>query len=74
MVGQRMPAPRTTDALTPLERSGIPLQLTWQRGAVQFQWQLDQISIEGLWISASSLDDDRCSGEMYRRLLLQRSL
>jgi hypothetical protein len=37
MVSQRMPAPGTNDALRQLERSGIPLLRTWQRGAVHFQ-------------------------------------
>src|SRR5271157_2378419 len=47
MVGQRPPAAGTTDALTPLERSGIPLLRTWQRGAVHFQWRPDHIITEG---------------------------
>jgi len=47
VVSQRMPAPGTTDALTPLERSGIPLLRTWQRGAVHFQWRSDGIIAEG---------------------------
>ncbi|MGC8643530.1 MAG: ComEC/Rec2 family competence protein, partial [Isosphaeraceae bacterium] len=47
MVSQRMPSPGTNDALMPLERSGIPLLRTWQRGAVHFRWRLDQIVTEG---------------------------
>ena len=47
IVSQRMPAPGTSDALTPLERSGIPLLRTWQRGAVHFQWNSDHIIAEG---------------------------
>ena len=47
VVSQRPPAPGTTDALTPLERSGIPLLRTWQRGAVHFQWCSDHIITEG---------------------------
>ena len=39
MISQRV----FSDALTPLERSGRPLLRTWQRGAVHFQWRLDQI-------------------------------
>src|SRR5271165_5974074 len=37
IVSQRMPAVGSNDALTPLERSGIPLLRTWQRWAVYFQ-------------------------------------
>jgi len=47
MVSQRPPAPGTTDALTPLERSGIPLLRTWQRGAIHFEWRADRIITEG---------------------------
>jgi competence protein ComEC len=47
VVSQRMPAPGTNDALTALERSGIPLLRTWQRGAVHFRWQSDEIAREG---------------------------
>ncbi len=47
VVSQRMPAPGTSDALMPLERSGIPLLRTWQRGAVHFKWRSDQIITEG---------------------------
>ena len=47
MVSQRMPVPGTNDALTPLERSGIPLLRTWQCGAVHFQWRSDRIVTEG---------------------------
>jgi hypothetical protein len=38
VVSQRSPKIGTTDALAPLERIGIPLHRTWQRGAVHFQW------------------------------------
>jgi hypothetical protein len=44
---QRMPAAGSSDALTQLERSSIPLLRTWQRGAVHFQWRSDQIITEG---------------------------
>ncbi|MGO9600161.1 MAG: ComEC/Rec2 family competence protein [Isosphaeraceae bacterium] len=47
IVSQRMPAVGSTDALTTLEQSGIPLLRTWQRGAVHFQWRSDQIITEG---------------------------
>jgi competence protein ComEC len=47
VVSQRMPAPGTTDALTPLERSGTPLLRTWQRGAVHIQWRSDRIITDG---------------------------
>ena len=56
MVRQRMPAPGTNDALTPLERSGIPLLRTWQRGAVHFQWGPDGIITEGF---LDHVDQDR---------------
>ena len=46
VVSQRMPAPGTNDALTALKRSGIPLLRTWQRGAVHFRWQSDEIATE----------------------------
>jgi competence protein ComEC len=46
-VSQRMPTPGTNDALTPLERSGVPLLRTWQRGAVLFQWRSNHIITEG---------------------------
>ena len=47
MVSQRMPAPGTSDALTPLERSGIPLLRTWQSGAIHFEWSDPRIVTEG---------------------------
>jgi competence protein ComEC len=47
IVSQRTPSPGTTDALAPLERGGIPLLRTWQRGAVHFQWSSDYITTEG---------------------------
>jgi competence protein ComEC len=47
MVSQRMPATGTNDALTPLERSGIPLLRTWQRGAVHIEWRADRVITEG---------------------------
>jgi competence protein ComEC len=47
MVSQRMPAAGSSEALAPLERSGIPLLRTWQRGAVHFQCRSDQIVTEG---------------------------
>jgi competence protein ComEC len=47
VVSQRMPTLGTSDILTPLERDGIPLLRTWQRGAVHFQWRSDHIITEG---------------------------
>ncbi len=47
VVSQRPPAPGTTDALAPLERSGISLLRTWQRGAIHFRWRADHITTEG---------------------------
>ncbi len=47
MVSQRMPTPGTANALTHLDRSGIPLLRAWQRGAVHFQWRSDHIITEG---------------------------
>jgi competence protein ComEC len=55
-VSQRSPTFGTTDALTPLERSGIPLLRTWQRGAVHFQWGPDGIITEGF---LDHVDQDR---------------
>jgi hypothetical protein len=42
-----LPAPGSSDALTPLERDGIPLVRTWKRGAIQFQWRSDEIATGG---------------------------
>jgi competence protein ComEC len=47
VVSQRPTAPGTTDALTPLERSDIPLLRTWQRGAIHFRWTPNGIIAEG---------------------------
>jgi competence protein ComEC len=47
IVSQRMLAPGTNDALTPLERSKIPLLRTWQRGAIHFEWSDHRIVTEG---------------------------
>jgi len=47
LVSQRMPAPGTADALTPVERRGIPFLRTWKRGAVHFRWSSDHIITEG---------------------------
>jgi hypothetical protein len=47
VVSQRPPFPGTADALTPLERSGVPALHTWKRGAVHFQWRSDDIITEG---------------------------
>jgi competence protein ComEC len=62
VVSQRPTPPGTSDALTPLERSGIPLLRTWQRGAVHFRWRSDRIITEGF------LDqhDQTRSRSMYR--------
>jgi competence protein ComEC len=58
VVSQRPPTFGPTDALTPLERGGIPLLRTWQRGAVHIRWNSDDIIAGGL------LDDwDRRSKE-----------
>ena len=37
VVSQRPSVSGTTDALTPLERGGIPLLRTWERGAIHFR-------------------------------------
>jgi competence protein ComEC len=42
IVSQRMPTQGTSDAFRPIERGGIPLLRTWQRGAVHFQWRSDR--------------------------------
>jgi competence protein ComEC len=47
VASQRSPTFGPTDALTPLERSGIPLLRTWQRGAIHFLWRSDHISTAG---------------------------
>jgi hypothetical protein len=47
IVSQRPPPPGTSDSLAPIERSGIPVLRTWQRGAVHFQWSSDHITTEG---------------------------
>jgi len=47
IVSPRMPSSGTSDALMSLERSGIPLLRTWQRGAIHFQWHSDHIITEG---------------------------
>jgi competence protein ComEC len=47
VVSQRMPAPGTNDALTLLERRGIPLLRTWQRGAIHLEWSDHRIVTEG---------------------------
>jgi competence protein ComEC len=47
VVSQRMPTFGSTDALTPLERNGIPILGTWKRGAVQFERRSDRIITEG---------------------------
>jgi competence protein ComEC len=46
-VSQRTPAIGTTDALAPLERAGIPLLRTWERGAVHFESRPGCIKMEG---------------------------
>jgi competence protein ComEC len=47
VVSQRMPVPGASDALLLLDRRGIPLLRTWQRGAVRFRWTSDCIITEG---------------------------
>jgi competence protein ComEC len=47
VVSQRPLGLGITDALTPLERSELPLLRTWKRGAVHFRWRTDQIITEG---------------------------
>ena len=39
--------PGTPDALTPHERSGIPLLRSWRRRAIHFRWCSDRIIAEG---------------------------
>jgi competence protein ComEC len=46
-VSQRMPTFASTDALTPLERSGIPLLRTWQCGAIHYEWRSVRIITDG---------------------------
>jgi hypothetical protein len=46
-VSQRMPIPGASDTLTPLQRTGISLLSTSQRGAVHFQCRSDHIITEG---------------------------
>jgi len=47
IVSQRPSVSGTTDALTPLERGGIPLLRTWERGAIHFRWSSDRILTQG---------------------------
>src|SRR5271165_4077092 len=37
----------TTDALSPVERGGIPLLRTWERGAIHYRWSFDGIITQG---------------------------
>ncbi|WP_165226387.1 ComEC/Rec2 family competence protein [Aquisphaera insulae] len=47
MVSQRMPTQGTRDALTPIERNGIPFLRTWQRGAIHVEWRPDCVEARG---------------------------
>jgi competence protein ComEC len=47
VVSQRPSVSGTTDALSPVERGGIPLLRTWQRGAIHFRWSSDRILTQG---------------------------
>jgi competence protein ComEC len=47
VVSQRPPQPGATDALATLDRLGIPLLRTWQRGAVRFTWTESGIEAQG---------------------------
>ena len=54
IVSQRPSVSGTTDALTPLERGGIPLLRTWERGAIHFRWSSDRILTQGFLESRRS--------------------
>ena len=59
IVSQRMPVPGTIDALTSLERSGIPLLRTWQRGADPLSSGVTITSSrKGSWTLTINLDRD----------------
>jgi competence protein ComEC len=47
IVSQRPMDPGTTDALTPIEQSGIPLFRTWKSGAIHFQLRRDHVITQG---------------------------
>ncbi len=47
VVSQRPSVSGTTDALSPVERGGIPLLRTWERGAIHFRWSFDRILTQG---------------------------
>ncbi len=47
VVSQRPSVSGTTDALSPVERGGIPLLRTWERGAIHFRWSSDRILTQG---------------------------
>ena len=47
VVSQRPSVSGTTDALSPVERGGISLLRTWERGAIHFRWSFDRILTQG---------------------------
>ena len=50
MVSQTPSAPGATDALSPVERGGIPLLRTWEREPSIFGGVLIESSLKDFWI------------------------
>ena len=76
VVSQRPSVSGTTDALSPVERGGIPLLRTWERGAIHFRWSFDRILTQGFLdlngcrsLPAWPTGEGACSRRVYAMLL-----
>jgi competence protein ComEC len=67
VVSQRMPTFGTTDVLSPLERIGMPVLRTWQRGAVHYQWSDNRIVTEGFLDRGEQRRSQALLGERLNR-------
>ena len=47
IVSQRSLPTSSNDALSPLERQGVPVRRTWRDGAIQLKWSTDKILTNG---------------------------
>ena len=76
VVSQRPSVSGTTDALSPVERGGIPLLRTWQHGAIHFRWTPDGIITQGFLdlngcrsLPAWPTGEGACSRRVFAMLL-----
>ena len=71
VVSQRPLTPTTNDALSVVERRGIPLLRTWRKGSIRLRWTQDGITARGFLDETSDQGDER--GPVQKREAASRS-